>query len=158
MKNINPIPYGVLKAFEKEINGDVQTDNHKLDECCPPNQSTCYGIVFEEADQDKIFLIHVTGFINLTSSDSFKLIDVNSSAGEVPRVKYWVDRGIDLSANANWAPVFVSAKLESPLIAIDGNHRLMAHFLTHRSIEGIRAYLYVHSNISQWGLNPRRTI
>ena len=83
------------------------------------------------------------------------LSDTNDDALTEDRVIYWLAKKLDLSESDEWSPVFITPNHDTrALVAIDGNHRLMAHYLTHRSVEGVHAYLFSHPKTAVWDWFP----
>jgi hypothetical protein len=123
MKDVTPINYETLKEFEDKIGGNVKIGGYDMDKICPVDEGVCYKITLEESDLVRIFLLGETTFTKLTKDENYKLSDLQDVAREQPRVKYWLDKQIDLAASVDWAPVFVSLDIENgALISIDGNH------------------------------------
>lgn len=127
-----------------------------MDKLCPINEGQCYQISLQENDIDRLRLLREPTFTPLTCNQTYRLSDLLLyKANKLPRVTYWLNKKLDLRNSQEWAPVFVSPSVDSGLIvAIDGNHRLMAHFLQHQSIEGVNGYLFIHPNIQLWGFMP----
>lgn len=149
------IDCNVVSEFESRINGSIQINHESLIAMCPISEGQCYKVVLHYTDINRVFLLYAPNLTNLTINRNYQLNETIEEAGNEPRVQYWLDRNIDLSTSDSWAPVFVSPNLDTgSLVAIDGNHRLMAHFLTHKSIQGLQAYLFVHPNITNWKWFP----
>jgi hypothetical protein len=155
VKSITLIDYQKLKQFEDSIGGNVKVGGYEMDKPCPVATGNCYQIELETADIDKIFLLNEKTFTNLTSNRNYKLSEIVDSVNELERVNRWVDWKLNLRDSPDWSPVFVSQSIENgSLITIDGNHRLVAHFLQHRNVDGVHAYLFVHHNINEWVFIP----
>ncbi len=62
---------------------------------------------------------------------------------------------VDLRRQMDLEPILVTNDAYSgPLIAIDGNHRLTAHYLRHQSVDAVNVFVAVHQNILMWGFVP----
>jgi hypothetical protein len=156
MKDIIQIEYEKLKKFEHKIDGNVKIGGYDMDKICPVSEGKCYKVTLEDSDLDRVYLLRDPTFTNLTKNRDYRFSDLQDVAREEARVKHLLEKNIDLSVNSDWAPVFVCPDIgNGALIAIDGNHRLMAHFLLRGSIANLMAYVYVHENILQWGFIPK---
>lgn len=155
MKIINPIQYQQLRTFEERIGGNVKVGGYNMNLICPVEEGQCYQVTLEEGDLNRLFLLGEATFTNLTENRNYRLAGLTSAVEGLHRVKYWLDQNLDLTKVPEWAPVFVTWDIEkSPIITIDGNHRLMAHFKQYHTIEGLPGYLFVHHNIHKWGFVP----
>lgn len=150
--NIKSIEYQELKRFEDTIKGNVKVGGYEMDKVCPIPEGECYKIQLQEKDISRLYLLHEPTFTDLTFKRNYLLSGLNSEeAIKLDRVIYWLDRSLDLRLSPEWSPVFVSSDTEnSPIITIDGNHRLMTHFHLHQKIEGLNGYLFVHPKIKVW--------
>ena len=109
----------------------------------------------ERQDEDRLFLLGLTEFINQTRGQSGRLRDLLPTASTVQRVASLITAGVDLLSRSGLELVLVAADLQgAPLVAIDGNHRAMAHFLAYNSVEGVPAFVCVHPAIGQWHFVP----
>jgi hypothetical protein len=43
---------------------------------------------------------------------------------------------------------------KSPLVVGDGNHRIIAQFWTHRSVEGVPIFICSHPAVANWSFCP----
>jgi len=154
MNIIEQIEYDKLKQFEDQIGGNVKVGGYEMDNICPINEGHCYQIKLQENDIDQLFLLGETTFKGLTHDKNYRLSGIIDSVKKLDRVKYWIDKKLDLRSSPEWSPVFVSPNTDGPIITIDGNHRLMAHYYQHKNIEGLQGYLFVHPNIQKWGFAP----
>lgn len=154
---IKPIAYTELEQFEDKIAGNVRVGGYKMDRLCPIETGTCYQISLNASEIDRVRLLREVTFTELTQHQNYYLSGLlPDKAIALPRVKYWFDRELNLSQSPEWSPVFVSPNLDAGLIvAIDGNHRLMAHYIRHQSVEGVPGYLFVHPNLQTWDFMPR---
>jgi hypothetical protein len=152
---VNQIEYNKLREFEDKIGGNVKVGGYKMDEICPVAEGLCYQIKLEESDTGRLFLLGEATFTHLTPTKDYLLTNISDDVKEMKRVKYWIDQKLDLRESPEWSPIFVAKDIESPIVTIDGNHRLMAHFNQHRTIEGLHGYLFIHQNIQKWGCIPK---
>lgn len=144
------IRYEEIRLFESRpaIEANIQINHPWLIENCPINDVKCYKIVLDDTDMPRVYILYGYEFWNITVNNSFKLSDITEFARTLPKARKLLNMNlvIDLSQSDNWSPVFICPDLNTgPLVPIDGNHRLMVHYLTHGSIQGIHAYLFVHT-------------
>ena len=151
---IEKIDYKVLRDFELGVNANLQTTQEHLQRLCPLNEVECFKLVLEESDIHRIFFCTAPDFATYTQNHSFRLEDTCEAARIDPIVSCLLEKNIDLSNSDHWAPVFISPKIAGSLVALDGNHRLMAHFLMHKSTKGLHAFLFVHQNTINWPWFP----
>lgn len=155
MNIISQIDYQRLKQFEKQIGGNVKVGGYGMDNLCPIEEGHCYQIKLQENDTNRLFLLGETTFKSLTYDKNYRLSDIIDDVKNLVRVKHWIDYKLDLRISVEWSPIFVCPDTNSgPIVTIDGNHRLIAHFHQHNTIEGLLGYLFVHPNIQQWGYIP----
>lgn len=155
MNIISRIEYQHLRQFEEQIGGNVKVGGYKMDEICPIEQGKCYQIRLHENETNRLFLLGEATFTSLTRDKNYRLSDIIDDVKYLDRVKYWIDYNLDLRLSQEWSPIFVCPNvINGPIVTIDGNHRLMAHFHMHKTIDGLNGYLFVHPNILQWGYIP----
>jgi|GEM_PF-3280621 len=154
MAIVEEINYVKLNEFENQISGNVKVGGYNMNDISPIKEGRCYKIKFEEKDINRLFLLGEVTFKDLTSEKNFKLSGLLDTVINIERVKYWIDAKLDLRISTKWSPVFVSPHIDGPFVTIDGNHRLMAHYNQHKTIERLNGYLFVHPNIQNWGFIP----
>lgn len=149
------IDYKILRDFELGINANLQSTEKHLQKLCPLNEVECFKLVLEEADIKRVFFCTAPDFATYTENHSFRLEDTCEAGRNDPTVSCLLEKHIDLSKSDNWAPVFITPNLKTAsLVALDGNHRLMAHFLMHKSTNGLQAFAFVHQNSIDWPWFP----
>jgi len=150
------VEYQELRKFEELIGGNVKIGGYDMDKISPVSEGQCYKIHLQEPDISRLYLLREPTFTNLTFHKDYLLAGLNSDeAAKLDRVKYWLNKSLDLRLSPEWSPIFVSRNIEnSPIVTIDGNHRLMAHFLQHGKIQELNGYLFVHPSIEKWGFMP----
>ena len=156
MDIFNQIEYHQLKQFEDQIGGNVKVGGYEMDKICPIEEGHCYQIKLNERDTNHLFLLREPTFKNLTRDKNYLLSEIIDDVKKLDRVKYWLDNKLDLRLSPNWSPIFVCPDTDcGPIVTIDGNHRLMAHFHQYKTIEGLFGYLFVHPNIQKWDFIPK---
>jgi hypothetical protein len=151
MKSIVEINYNELRQFEESVEANVKVGGYGMDKISPIEEGKCYRIILKAEDINRIFLLKEPTFTNFTINRNFMIADVTEKVDEVERVRYWLDRGLDLRNAPEWAPVFVSRNIENgSFTIIDANHRMTAHYRQHKIVDEVAAYVFTHSNINQW--------
>lgn len=98
-------------------------------------------ISLQEDDINRLFLLGEGTFSHLTLDQSYLISDLTDAILDLKRVKYWLNKQLDLRLSSEWSPIFVCPETDSgPIVTIDGNLRLMAHFHQHNTIEGLHGY------------------
>lgn len=98
-----------------------------------------------------------------TAGGSCLLADLEESRRHAPRVASFIEGNpnkkfgpADLRSMADRELVLLSFDTNANFYyAIDGNNRLQAHYLSHRSIESVPAFLCVHPEVQNWAYIPR---
>ena len=144
-----------VQHHEQATASNARLGGYHMDRHCPTNQLLCYRVQLERPDEDRLFMLGLTEFINQTRGQSCRLRDVLPGASAIQRVASFITAGINLRSRSGLELVLVAAELQcAPLVAIDGNHRAMAQFLAHGSVEGVPAFVCVHPAIGQWPYVP----
>jgi hypothetical protein len=144
-----------VQRHEQATESNVRLGGYHMDRHCPTNEFQCYRVQLAKQDEDRVFLLGLTEFINLTQGQSCQLRDVVQAASAIPRVVSFIEAGIDLQSRPGLELVVVARELQSaPLVVIDGNHRAIAQFFSQGSVEGVSAFVCVHPAIGQWPFIP----
>jgi hypothetical protein len=140
-----PIDHRIIEEHENRVEPNITTTNPDIQKYCPLAEAHCFEIELEEADINLVYTCSGS-YLNAYTID-YRLEQTLESARKEGRIKSFLDSGLNLSDSYELAPVFVcDMSPKQNLVAIDGNHRLIAHFLAHKSVTGLRAYLYAHVN------------
>ena len=125
-----------------------------MERIAPIKEGKLSQISLSKDDLSRLYLLKEPTFKDFTRTGDFKIENIIPDVCcEKQRVKYWIDRNIDLSINDDWAPVIITNSFDSgKIVIIDGNHRATAHFIQHKSIDGVYAYLFEHPNVNNWGM------
>lgn len=126
-----------------------------MDEHCPLAQMVCLHVTLCECDLERMFVL--PDFGGHTRNHSCQLVDINDSALDVAmeRRPAGAQNILDLTTRDQLELVLVGTDLnQRPLIVVDGNHRLLAHYIRHRSIDRVPAYVGIHPNIYNWSFVP----
>jgi hypothetical protein len=149
------VSLATVQQHELDTNSNVRLGGYHMDRFCPTAEFCCHRVQLQHSDGDRLFLLGISAFISQTQRDSCRLRDLLPTAASIPNVASFVRDGVDLRSQPCLELVLVGAQLQlGHLVAIDGNHRMMAHYLNHASVEGVPAFVCVHKNITQWSYIP----
>ena len=152
---VGEVDISEVQRHEQATESYARLGGYHMDSHCPTHEFRCYRGQLEQQDDDRVFLLGLTEFVNHTRCQSCRLQDVVPAASAIQRVASFSIAGIDLRSRAGLELVLVAAELHgAPLIAIDGNHRAIAQFLARGSVEGVSAFVCVHPAIGQWNYVP----
>ena len=144
-----------VQRHEQATTSNVRLGGYQMDRHCPTSEFRCYRIQLEQTDEDRLFLLGLTEFFDQTRGQSCRLLDVLPAASTIKRVASFCSHVVDLRSRLGLELVLVTTNPHcAPLIAIDGNHRAMAQFLTHGTFESVPAFVCVHPAIGQWHFVP----
>lgn len=144
MKDIVQVDLATIRAHEaKQKRLNVSLGSYHMP---PAEEFINWRVVLEKGDLDRLYLL--SDFLKHTGG-SCKLKDIKSENNKIIQEK--MNESTDLRVSPDLAPIIVCTGLESrPLSVIDGNHRISAHYLLHKGIDGAHAYVCVHDQIFKW--------
>ena len=154
------IVFGEVTISEVQLHEEATASNarlgsYEMDHHCPTREFLCYRVKLERQDESHLFLLGISDFMNLTRGRTCRLGDVLPHASKDAGVWSFMTSDVDLRSWAGLELVLVAAELQgAPLVAIDGNHRAIAHFLAHGSVERVPAFVCVHPAIGKWQFIP----
>lgn len=125
----------------------------------PVGDFRAFSAKLETTDVDRMFMWFE--FRKHTKDGSSKLTDSLPEAAEVPRIKSFIQGDsqkppADLRTTPNLEPMLVTHDLHrGPLYGIDGNHRMVAQFLSGKSFDGVPVYVCTHPNLLTWAYIPK---
>lgn len=152
---VGEVDIAEVQRHEQATASNARLGGYHMDHHCPTNQFRCYRVQLERQDEDRLFMLGQTEFINQTRGQSCRLRDVLPGASATQRVASFIAAGVDLRSRSGLELVLVAAELHgASLVAIDGNHRAMAQYLTHGSAQGVPAFVCVHPAIGEWRFVP----
>lgn len=144
-----------IQAHEIAMEANACLGGYGMDEHCPLAEIVCMHVALSECDLKRLFVL--PDFRKHTRNHSCRLVDADDSALAVAMEGQpsGTHNELDLTTRNQLELVLVGTDLnERPLIAVDGNHRLLAHYIRHRSIEGVPAYIGIHPNMYNWSYVP----
>jgi hypothetical protein len=152
---VGEVSLSVVQQHEEATTANARLGGYHMDLHCPTDEFRCFRVILDQRDDARLYLLGLTEFINQTRGQTCRLRDVVREAASVQRVASFITGGLDLRTGSGLELVLVCRELQSaPLVAIDGNHRAMAQYLTHDSVEGVGAFVCVHPAISNWPFVP----
>lgn len=156
MKIIESASLETLRSHEQATGANVRLGGYHMDLVCPTSEFQLLRVTLDDSDLTRLFLLGITEFAEYTAARSCRVPDLLPEAGQVGRVASFVRDKVDLPARADLALLIVSPDPRAgPLVLTDGNHRVMAHYLTHHNVQGVPAFVCVHPKIRGWNFMPR---
>jgi hypothetical protein len=122
----------------------------------PADGYATFRATLEDGDVDRIFLWFE--FRKHTKNGSGKLTDALLEFISEKRIRRLVEgdkaKGwgpIDLRTASRFEPMLLTNDVvHGPLYAIDGNHRLVAQFLSRRGLAEVPVYVCTHAKMLEW--------
>lgn len=152
MKIIQEVPLSKVRTLEKirEANFCLGGYDMKVKD----DEWKCYRGVLEDSDLDRLFLLNELDFGQFTNNTHL-LKNLLEGARNLERVQSFIAKSFDLRIHRDYEPILVTINKEkASLIAIDGNHRLMSHYLQYKSIFEVPVYIGEHDTIIKSGHIP----
>lgn len=154
---IRPARLAEISSLDDATNANVRLGGYDMDKLFPVTEIECFHMELSEEDVHRIFLLYEATFIPHTKHGTCKIVDILSTAEEMAtsRLRSGTKNELDLSVTIAQEPVFVTTNVaKNPFVAIDGNHRLTAHFAQHRSVNGVKVFVAVHKRMFDWHFIP----
>ena len=159
MRIVNEVELATIQAHLCRLKTGVMLDRHDLPSL-DDGRWRGYKVLLDSADLDRVFLWWQNEVY--TRNRTCRVIDLLPSASALGKVQSFivgsVSHGLfplDLRAADGMELCVVSNSLDDAfLYVIDGNHRLIAHWLQGRHLENVPAYLAVHDDLSTWVYLP----
>ncbi len=118
----------------------VTLGSHEMDQCCPLGEFKMYKVKLEAADIDRLFLLNC-GFASDTNNQTCRLKDALPGLVSKERVRNVIEKAC-FPVSQDQAILIVSPDEKSgPLIIYDGNHRAIAQFLVHKTVQDVLAFV-----------------
>lgn len=126
----------------------------------PPDGYRAVRAILEDSDLDRIFLWFE--FRKHTKDGSAKLTDALPESASEKRISRFIagdsTKGwtpIDLRTTPNFeAMLLTNDVMRGPLYGIDGNHRLVAQFLSGKGFADVPVYVCFHPKMLEWAYIP----
>ncbi len=154
-KSIRKATHGEIQNLEQRTNANVRIGGYDMDQLCPTKEIQFFHIELTSSDLARIFLLWE--FFPHTNGNSCKLVDINATAESMAMERRPTGdvNSVDLINVSGFEPVLVTNNLEcGPLVTIDGNRRLTAHYVRAGTIDGAKVYVGVHANMLGWKFVP----
>jgi hypothetical protein len=150
MRNLERVDLSVVQERERSTQANIRVGGYHLP---APTEFLTHRGFLEDSDLDRLFAIPEMG--KNTHGNSCLIKDVHVTATSDPRVLQFMAPAIDLRSAANLEVLLFTVDPETwPLVVGDGNHRLMAHFLSHKTIADVPAFVCSHPSVAIWGFSP----
>lgn len=157
MNIVSSITIDEMRGHEVATNANVRLGGYAMDELFPVDEILMYRVTFETGDLARLFVLW--DLSRATLERSCQLADTLPAEGLVLAMERIPDNSvneINLAISTGREPVLVTNNLHSgALTVIDGNHRILAHFIRHQSINGVSALVAQHANMHTWPYVPR---
>jgi hypothetical protein len=150
MQNLKTVELSAVQERERSTKANITVGGYHLPLA---EQFRNHWALLDDSDLDRLFLIPEFG--KHTAADSCLLRDIAESALSDSRVRQFLTPPINLQVAANLELLAFTVDPEkSPLVVGDGNHRIIAHFWTHQSVEGVPIFICSHPAVANWGFCP----
>ena len=156
-KSIRIATLAEIQNHEQRTDANVRVGGYNMDRHCPVGEIQYFHLELTSADLSRLFLLWEPTFISHTQNLSCRLVDITATAESMAMARRPTGEvnSVDLIHTSGLEPVLVTNSLNNgPLVTIDGNHRLTAHYARTRSIEGVRVFVGVHANVLGWEFVP----
>ncbi|QEL20420.1 hypothetical protein [Limnoglobus roseus] len=142
-----------LRAHERTRGANMTLGGYHMSEVIPTEEFVIRRGLLDQADGDHLYLI--SQFLPFTLGRTGLARDVlrDPAPGGIDLAKAAgiTVAGIDLRTSPGYEPVIVTASVaRGPLLVIDGHHRLTAHILAGRPLDGVVVYVCEHHRLMDW--------
>lgn len=156
-KSVRIATLAEIQTHEQRVNANVRIGGYNMDKLCPTTEFQYFHMELESSDLARVFLLWERTFVSQTQGNSCKLVDITTTAESMAMQRRPTGEvnGVDLINCSGLEPVFVTDDLEyGPLVTIDGNHRLTAHYSRFRRIDNVKVFVGVHPSVLGWEFIP----
>jgi hypothetical protein len=153
-KNLRNATTDEIARHEQRTKASVQFGSYNMSRHAPRDEIKYFHLELSDGDLNRLFLLWESTFIPHTLNNSCRLTDVTPTAASMAmaRCPPGGKISVDLTSSTGQEPILITTDLNcGPLITIDGNHRLTAHYLRHRRVDGVKVFLGVHLD---WNFIP----
>lgn len=155
MTIVEPVTLATVQAHEQATAANVRLGGYHMDLVSATSEFQLFRATLEDVDLGRLFLLGLDEFAVCTGGKSCRMPDLLPVAALLPRVAPFIRDRIDLPARPDRALLIVSPDPHAgPLVLTDGNHRAMAYFSMHKSMQGVPAFVCVHPRIRGWNFLP----
>lgn len=156
--NIRSSSIHEVQAHERATKANACLGGYGMVTHCPLADIVCMHITLTQSDLSRLFVLQ--DFAKCTRDQSCQLIDVVPASAILAAMEHQPKNAVnelDLTVAKGMELVLCGTAVDDgPLIAIDGNHRLLAHYIRSGSIEGVPAYIGIHPKMYDWHMVPAR--
>lgn len=154
MRLIEQVKLQVCHDHLKRLGTGVRLDFASMPK--PTEGYFIYRALLEDSDVHRIFLWFE--FKKHTRNLTAKLTNVAPESADHVRVSRIIMSDatrnlgpIDLRRDSGFEPVLLTNDTQGGMLyGIDGNHRMIAQFLSHRDFGGVSVYVCTHPNMLEW--------
>ncbi len=148
MRIVSPVMISEIREHEAATSANVALGTYHRCECCPMDGFNDYLVLLDQVNGGRIFLL--PDFATHAFGQTYRLQDVLLGAAALARVAQFTSKSIDLLSASKLELLIVTPDINlASLVLVDGNHRAIAHYLTHRGRHNVPAYVSVHRNIGK---------
>lgn len=159
MRIVNKVEIAAIQNHLRNLNTSIHLDQADL----PSHKDGHwhgYKVTLNSDDLDRVILWWENQ--NHTKNKTCKVADLLPSAKNLERVQSFIvgsdAKGLSplgLRSADGMEPCVVASSIDDDfLYVIDGNHRLIAHWLQGRSLDDVTIYVAVHDNLKSWVYIP----
>jgi hypothetical protein len=156
MRVIHPETIDTLREHEKAIKANATIDGYGLDAICPTAEFQIFRGECDHSDLSSVYLLGEFAKHTTENTGLARDIITESLSDKAKRtLAYYASITLDARCNESLAPILVAPDPTiGPFIAIDGNHKLIHHVVTHGSLASILPFVCVHHRVLEWGFVP----
>ena len=150
MRDFQPVDLVAVQEREKSTDANIRMGRYGLP---VPEEFNTHRALLDESDLDRLYLIPEFG--KHTAGSTALLKDVTESALSDHRVRQFLSPPINLQIAPRLELITFTVNPEkSPIIVGDGNHRIIAHFWTYRTVDGVPLFICSHPTVAWWDFCP----
>jgi len=154
VKRVEPVTIEVCQEHLRKLGTGVSLDLASMPK--PADSYAAFRPSLEDSDVDRIFLSFE--FQKHTKDRTAKLTDALPESASKKRIRRLIEgdatkgwEPIDLRFASGFEPVLLTNHVTcGPLYGIDGNHRMVAQFLSRKGFDGIPVYVCTHPRMLEW--------
>lgn len=157
MRSIKSITLQEVQDLEERVKANVRLHGYGLPDICPIDEIECFSVELSRADVDRVFLIWEKDCVPHTKNWSCRITELldTAAAMSMERMPHGAENTLDLSHHESLPPVLVTSDVyNGPLVTVDGNHRIVAHYTRVGCLDGARVIAASHPNMLQWLFIP----
>lgn len=159
MRIVNKAEIAAIQNHLRILNTGVKLDRNDLPSL-NDGRWRGYKVILDSADLDRVILWWENQ--DYTRNKTCRVIDLLPCAKTLARVQSFIVGNdakrllpLDLRSADGMELCVIADSLDGDfLYVIDGNHRLIAHWLQGRHLDGVATYVAVHDGLKNWAYIP----